>query len=619
MTDPRTLNHLFFDAVERYSTKQAALRSKVNGEWRGTTHQELARQVYHAALGMFELGIRPGEHVAIYAHNRPEWAIADYACLTARCADVAIYPTLPGHQIEYLLRDSGATAIFVGNRTEYQNVMMVRAALPALKTVFLFDPPEEGEEVIPFPQLLRHGAAAERKYPTYRQEALAVSPDDLATLIYTSGTTGEPKGVMLTHGNFCANITAALKVLRIGPDDSCLSFLPLSHSFERMAGHYTMLHAGATINYAESWEAVAANLLEVRPTVVLSVPRLYEKVYARVVATAMTGGSIKRRILCWARRVGNAYSDLKLAGREIPFGLEFQRAMADRLVFAKVRRRTGGRMRFFVSGGAPLSPEIARFFYAAGLPVLEGYGLTETSPVVSVNSLKAFKIGTVGRPLPNVEVNIAEDGEVLVRGPSVMKGYYNKPRETAEAIDRDGWFHTGDIGELDADGYLKITDRKKDLIVTAGGKKIAPQPIENLVRNNPFIKNAVLLGDRRKFPVLLVVPDEAALKAWAAGRSLAAGDGDRFLQQPDIVAKIEREAMVNLRDLASFEMPKKIIVIKDDFTLENGQLTPTLKVKRAVVEKQYQALIDAAYQDEGGSRNAEVTDSSDFRVPPSAF
>jgi long-chain acyl-CoA synthetase len=598
VTSPRTLTQLFFDAVERYGTKRAALRYKAGGVWHDITHQDLARRVYHAALGLYEFGIRPGDRVAIYSHNRPEWAVADYACLTARCADVTIYPTLPAHQVEYLLRDSGAVAAFVGNREQYQNVQGVRASLPQLRTVFLFDAAVEGDDVIPFQQLLRHGAAAERKYPGYRRDALTVSPDDLATLIYTSGTTGEPKGVMLTHGNFCANIAAALQVLRIGPSDSCLSFLPLSHSFERMAGHYTMFHAGATICYAETWEKVVANLPEVRPTIVLSVPRLYEKIYAAVTEMAMARGAAARRIFFWARRIGAAYADLRLAGKPIAFWLELRHTVADRLVFAKLRGRTGGRIRFFVSGSAPLAPEIARFFYAAGLPILEGYGLTETSPVVSVNGLKTLKIGTVGRAVPGVEVQIAEDGEILVRGPNVMRGYYNRPQATAEVIDTEHWFHTGDIGELDQDAFLKITDRKKDLIVTAGGKKIAPQPIENLVRNNPIFKNAVLLGDKRKFPILLVVPDLDALRKWVAERKLGPQDIDQLLRQPDVAAKIEREAMVNLRDLAGFEMPKKIIVIKDDFTIENGQLTPTLKVKRAVVEQAYRDLIDAAYEEQ---------------------
>jgi long-chain acyl-CoA synthetase len=405
---------------------------------------------------------------------------------------------------------------------------------------------------------------------------------------------------MLTHKNFCTNVAAALQVLRIVPSDSYLSFMPLSHSFERMAGHFTMFHAGATICYAESWERVPVNLPEVRSTIVLSVPRLYEKIYAAVTERAMARGAASRRVFFWARRIGAAYAELRLARKPIPFWLDLRHTVADRLVFAKLRARTGGRIRFFVSGSAPLSPEIARFFYAAGLPVLEGYGLTETSPVVAVNGLKALKIGTVGRPIPGVDVRIAEDGEILVRGPNVMRGYYNKPQATAEAIDAEGWLHTGDIGELDQDGYLMITDRKKDLIVTAGGKKIAPQPIENLVRSSPIFKNVVLLGDKRKFPVLLVVPDLDALRKWARERKLNADDTDQLLKQPDVAAKIEREAMLNLRDLARFEMPKKVIVIKDDFTIENGQLTPTLKVKRPVVEKTYQALIDAACDEPEG-------------------
>ncbi len=597
MSEPRTLNELFFDAVDRYSTKRAALRYKAGGVWHEMTHQDLARRVHHAALGLYEFGIRPGEHVAIYSHNRPEWAIADYGCLTARCPDVTVYPTLPGQQIEYLLRDSGAVAIFVGNREQLAHLASVRAALPALRTVFLFDPPQEGDEVIPFAQLLRLGAAAERKYPDYRRDALAVTPDDLATLIYTSGTTGEPKGVMLTHGNFCANINAALKVMRIRSTDSCLSLLPLSHSFERMAGHYTMLQGGATISYAESWAAVPQNLMEVRPTIVTSVPRLYEKVYARATEAAMAGGALKRRVFFWARRSGERYAEVRLSGQPLPVGLRLRRLLADRLVFAALRRRTGGRIRFFVSGAAPLSPDVAKFFYAAGLPVIEGYGLTETSPVVTLNPLKALKIGTVGRPLPNVELRIAEDGEILVRGPNVMRGYYQRPDATADVLEADGWLHTGDIGELDADGFLRITDRKKDLIVTAGGKKIAPQPIENLVRRNPLITNAVLLGDKRKFPILLVVPDWRALSSWAAERGLAAKTPEQLLAIPDAVAKVERDAVVNLRDLASYEMPKKILLIKDDFSIERGELTPTLKVKRRVVEREYKELIDQAYEE----------------------
>ncbi|HEX9581290.1 MAG TPA: long-chain fatty acid--CoA ligase [Gemmatimonadales bacterium] len=595
MTAPRTLTEMFFDAVERYSTKRAALRHKVGGQWTSITHQELARLVHHAAIGLRELGLEAGSRVAILSHNRPEWAIADFACLTVRCVDVAIYPTLPAAQIAYILQDAGAAAIFVEDDEQYDKVAQIRAEVPSLRKVIAFTPLREGTDAESFQHLIQRGAAAETRYATYRQDALAVQPGDLATLIYTSGTTGQPKGVMLTHGNFCSNVAAALKVVRVSPDDSCLSFLPLSHSLERMAGHYTMLHGGVTICYAESMDTLAANLLEIRPTVVIAVPRVYEKIYARVLETAMAGGAIKRRFFFWARRVGHAWVAATLARRPLSAGLKLRHGIADRLVFKKLRARTGGRIRFFVSGGAPLSPDVAAFFFAARLPVLEGYGLTETSPLITVNALEAPRLGSVGRVVPEVEVRIAEDGEILARGPNVMAGYYNKPEETREVLDPDGWFHTGDIGELDAQGYLKITDRKKDLIKTAGGKYIAPQPIENLSRSSKFVQNAVLLGDRHPFPIMLVVPNPAALTAWAAERQLKLAEGDAWLQQTDVVAKLEREVMLTLRDLASFEMPKKILLVAEDFTVENGQLTPTLKVKRRAVEQRHAALIEAAY------------------------
>ncbi len=592
----RNLSQLFFEATERFAGKRAALRFKAAGAWQDLPYGDLERQVRHAALGLWELGIQPGDHVAILSQNRPEWAVADFACLTARCADVPVYPTLPTTQVKFILEDSAARAVFVENREQYEKVAAERESLPHLEHVILVEDRIEGPGVVPFEELLRLGAKAEGKYPDYRRDALAVNGDELATLIYTSGTTGPPKGVMLTHDNFCSNVHGALQVLSIGPDDVCLSLLPLSHSFERMAGHYTMFHAGVTINYAESIDQVAANLVEVRPTVVLSVPRLFEKIYARVLENAVAGGALKRRIFFWARRNAEAWADLKLAKHRIPPPLALRKSAADRLVFAKLVARTGGRMRFFVSGGAPLSPEIAKFFFAAGLPILEGYGLTETSPVISVNTLEHLKIGTVGRCIPGVEARIGDDGEILVRGPNVMKGYYNRPEATAQAIDADGWFHTGDIGFFDDDGFLTITDRKKDIIVTAGGKNIAPQPIENMVKTNPFVLNAVMIGDKRRFPAMLVVPDLDALRAWGEERRLDTSDASKFLQLPDVVAKVEREVMGNLRDLASYEMPKKIVLIERDFTIEAGELTPTLKVKRRVIEEKYRSEIDALYE-----------------------
>ena len=594
MNSPDTLTKLFFNAIDRFSSKRAALRYKHGGVWRDITHFELSRQVHHAALGLLELGVRTGDKIAILSANRPEWAVADYACLTACCADVPVYPTLPASQVAYILRDSGSCAVFVEDDEQCQKVLAHKEALPDLRYIIAFD--GTAADAMSLRELIQRGAAAESRYPDYRSTACSVDRDSLATLIYTSGTTAEPKGVMLTHYNITSNVLAGLKVIQIGPTDSCLSLLPLSHSFERMAGHYIMLHAGTTINYAESTEQVPANLLEVKPTIVLSVPRLFEKIYARVLENAMTGSSLKRRIFFWARRNAEKWADAKLAGASIPVGLAVKKKLADSLVFSKLQARTGGRVRFFVSGGAPLSPEIARFFYAAGIPILEGYGLTETAPLISVNPLEAPHIGTVGPPVPGVEVRIATDGEILCRGPNVMQGYYNRSKATSEAIDSEAWFHTGDIGELDPQGYIRITDRKKDIIVTAGGKNIAPQPIENMVKTNKFILNAVMIGDKRKYPIILVVPDEEAVGRWAAERRITIVS-NKLLSHPDVIAMVEREVMGNLRDLASYEMPRKVVIAEQDFSIETGELTPTLKVKRRVVEEKYSDQIEAAYRD----------------------
>jgi long-chain acyl-CoA synthetase len=553
--------------------------------------------VQAASLGLRELGLRDGDRVAILSENRPEWAIADYACLAARCTDVPIYPTLPARQAEYILRDSGAAALLVSSAAQLEKVLAIRDRLPALRHLVAFDPAARGPGVLAFDELLACGRSALPRHPDWRAHALGASADDLATLIYTSGTTGDPKGVMLTHGNIASNVTTCVGLFDFGPGDECLSFLPLSHIFERMFGHYSMFHAGVLINYAGSIDTVAADMQELRPTMMASVPRLYEKIFARVLDSVRAAAAPRRRIFAWARAVGEAWVDRSLSGAPIPAGLTLQRALADRLVFAKLRARTGGRIRFFISGGAPLAPDIARFFFAAGMPILEGYGLTETSPVMAVNRFGQTKLGTVGRPIPGVEIRIAPDGEIITRGPNVMHGYYGKPEATADAVDPDGWFHTGDIGLLDAEGYLRITDRKKDLIVTAGGKNIAPQPIENLAKSSKYVSNAVMLGDRRPFPIMLLVPNAEALKAWAARHGLPADDLERLVSVAQAQAKLEREVRRTLRDLAQFEMPKKFLFLSRDFTVEAGELTPTLKVRRRVVEERHRAAIEALYTD----------------------
>jgi long-chain acyl-CoA synthetase len=596
-SDPGTLNQLFFDSVAKYK-KPNALQVKRGGRYDPISHETLATRVRRLALGLEELGVRAGDRVAILSENRPEWAIADYACLTAAVTDVPLYPNLPPEQIAYILRDSGSVAIFVSDAAQIEKIAAIRKGCPALRTVICF-----ADRVAAADQSLSElEASGERvendaRTTAYREKALAVRPNDLATIIYTSGTTGEPKGVMLTHDNIYSNVMASKTAIPFGGDDTALSFLPLSHIFERMAGHYLMLATGTSIAYAESIDTVPVNMQEIKPTLVLSVPRLYEKMYARVLENALAGGGAKKQIFFWARRVADRWADVKLAGGTPKGLLAAQYGLAQKLVFSKLQARTGGRLRYFVSGGAPLAPEINKFFYAAGLVILEGYGLTETSPVISVNTPAQFRIGTVGRPVMGVEVMIAADGEILTRGPHVMEGYYNKPQATAEAIDSDGWFHTGDIGEL-RDGFIAITDRKKDIIVTAGGKNIAPQPIENKIKTNKYVSQAVMIGDKRKYPIVLVVPNWDSLEKWAKLRNIIWTDRAQLLAMPTIRAKVEKEVMGEVEGLARFEVPKKIGILEEDFSVERGELTPTLKVKRRVIDKTYKSVIDALYQDE---------------------
>jgi long-chain acyl-CoA synthetase len=594
---PGTLNQLFFDAIERFN-KPDALQVKLDGAYRPVSSRELADRVRHVALGLLDLGVKAGDRVAILAENSPDWAVADFACLTAGLTDVPIYPTLPAEQIPYLLNDSGAVAIFTSSAGQAEKIAQVRSQCSTLRFVIGFGGSTRPGEDYTLQQVQARGQGldAPQRAAEYRRKAMEVRPDDLATLIYTSGTTGEPKGVMLTHDNIYSNVMAGAAQIPFGGNDTCLSFLPLSHIFERMAGHYLMLHTGTSIAYAESIDTVPVNMQEVRPTIVLSVPRLYEKMYARVLENALSGGAIKKRIFFWARAVAETWADEKLAGREPRGMLARKYALAQKLVFSKLRTRTGGRLRYFVSGGAPLAPEINKFFYAAGLVILEGYGLTETSPVIAVNTPEHFRIGSVGRPVPGVEVRIAQDGEILTRGPHVMKGYFNKPDATREAIDAEGWFHTGDIGVLE-DGFLRITDRKKDIIVTAGGKNIAPQPIENKVKTNKYVSQAVVIGDKRKFPSILVVPNWDNLEKWAGQRNIIWTDRRQLLEMPTIRAKMEKEVLGEVSGFAHFEQPRKVALLEHDFSIERGELTPTLKVKRRVIDKTYKDAIDALYRE----------------------
>jgi long-chain acyl-CoA synthetase len=592
----QTVCDIFYRSVDTYR-KAEHLKYKKDGTWRAISSEEFRAAVEEAAMGLRALGVGPGDKVAIVSENRPEWAFADLATLCTGAADVTIYPTLTAAQVHYILDDSETKVAFVSNAVQAAKVAEVRARLPRLQHIVRFDPaPVPGTTSLDELRAKgREALAGDRE--AARRQAAAVTKDDLATLIYTSGTTGDPKGVMLTHANLLHNVLAAAKVFpMVDHEWTALSFLPLCHSFERTAGHNFMLYAGVTIAYAESVEKVPENMQEVRPSIMCSVPRLYEKMYARVNEKVAADPPLRQRIFRWAIGVGRKVFAHTVARTEPGALLKLRFGLADRLVFSKIKARTGGRLRLFISGGAPLAREIAEFFGAAGMLVCEGYGLTETSPVITCNFPGRVKPGTVGLPLEHVEVKIAEDGEILTCGPHVMKGYYRKPEATAEAIGADGWFHTGDIGFVDADGCLVITDRKKDIIVTSGGKNIAPQPIENRLKTNKFFTEVVMVGNRRNFPAALVVPGFEALEAWAKQGGTAAGSREELVRRPEVLAHYRRLVDEMTGDLAQFEKIKKIALLTREFTQESGELTPTLKVKRRVVEERYKATIDAMYE-----------------------
>ncbi len=592
-----TLAALFFEAVERHDRPNAYL-VKRDGVWQPHGHADVLERARRISLGLEALGVALGDRIGLMSENRPEWALADWACLCSGVTDVPIYPTLPAEQIIHPLNDAGVVVLFVSTPEQAAKAGSVRANLGTLRTIISFTDPVPPGADYSLAELEAAGALLDspERAAAWKATALAIAPDDLASLIYTSGTTGVPKGVMLSHGNIASNCAALRSRLDLRAGDLALSFLPLSHIFER-TGDYVLFAAGVSIAYAESAETISANMEELRPQLALSVPRLFEKMYARVVEGALAAGGMRARVFRWARGVGERAAALRLRGGTPGGLLTIQSRLADRLVFARIRSRLGGQLRFLVSGGAPLAPAIHTFFHAAGLPILEGYGLTETSPVITMNTLDALRIGAVGTPIPGVEVAIADDGEILTRGPHVMQGYYNRPDDTAEVLDADGWLHTGDIGVVEG-GYLRITDRKKDIIVTAGGKNIAPQPIEHLLTLNLFIAQAVMIGDGRRYPIVLVVPDFTQLEAWATQQRLVWDSRSELLATPVVAEKIAREVQHTLAGLASFEMPKRIGLLEQEFSVERGELTPKMSVRRRAIAQTYGALIESLYAEE---------------------
>jgi long-chain acyl-CoA synthetase len=591
MTD--TIPQMFLNTTKAY-VKNDLLAAKKDGHYVPIPTAEFARRVRHLSLGLADLGLTPGEKLVIFSENRPEWTITDFAVLCAGGVTVPIYTSLMPEQVKYIINDCDARIVVCSNRDLWLKVEAVRHELPNVHHFVLID--EEGPRgIMTLSEIMARGKTLADKDPgLFDQRAMAVKPDDLASIIYTSGTTGVPKGVMLSHGNFVSNSKALDAVTEFSVKDVILSFLPLSHVLERMTT-FSFLYKGSSIYYAESIETVAENLLEVRPTIMISVPRLFDKIYAKVMDNVLAEPPLKRKIFFWALKVGKKFGARKIRHQPIPGWLAFRRQLAAKLVYGKILEKTGGRVHFFVSGGAPLSADVAEFFYAIGITILEGYGLTETSPVLACNTFDKMKFGTVGPPVPGVEIRVAQDGEILAKGPNVMKGYYKKPQETAEAFE-NGWFKTGDIGHIDEEGFLVITDRKKDILVTAGGKNVAPQPIENLLKTNPYIQTAVVVGGGRKFISALIVPEFDKLEAYAKAKGIPFANRRELVGSEEIRSFMLAEVNRTTPDLASYERIKKIVLLEKDFDPDT-ELTPSLKVKRHIVEKVFKPIIDLLYKD----------------------
>jgi len=592
----KTLNQLLDHCIARYP-RNDVFQHKEGGAYASVSTADFAHRVRSFALGLVDLGVRRGDPVALLSENRLEWAVADLAILSVGGITVPVYSTLPPLQILHILKDSAVKIIIISNQVQLEKVRAISSQLPEGFTIILIESTERLDEAcFRFADLSERGRALSNQYlslfPNLSRE---ISPGDTATIVYTSGTSGTPKGVMLTHQNILTNVRAVLERIPLGPQDGVLSFLPLSHILERMAGFYTILYAGGTIAYAGSLDTIAEDIRAIRPTLMITVPRFLEKMYENIRETVASGPAIGRFIFRWSLERGQRRPAIGEVGKENRRAESLASRLASRFVYSRLREKLGGQIRFFISGGAPLSPDIARFYHAVGLPVYEGYGLTETSPVVSVNAPGAWKIGSVGRPVPGVEVITAADGEILVRGPNVMAGYLGRAEETAEAI-AGGWFHTGDIGRIDADGYLYITDRKKDLIVTSGGRNIAPQPIETLLKSSPYIKEAVLIGNRRPFISALICPDFDRFTDAAREAGIDPGAREVLANLPEVQEIIAREIEERSRDLAKHEQVKVFQLMSRDFEIDSGELTPTLKVKRRVIEERNKELIDRMYR-----------------------
>ena len=588
------LTKSFLDAVDRHANPRAQMYRTAEG-WQSITAQEMLRRVSGLSKALGELGIKSGDRVAILAPNCPEWHIADFAIQGVGAVSVPIYFNESLDRLVYIMNDSGARIVFTSGEAQARKIAECRERISALEHVISVAPLSDlSGDTLRYETLI--ATASDADVTEYRKRAAEISATQLLTIIYTSGTTGEPKGVMLTHSNLSSNVADSLRDYDFSPADLALSFLPLAHVYERTVD-YGYLFRGITTAYVEQMESVPQALLEVKPTITAAVPRFFEKIYANIVEKGHHETGLKRKIFDWSLRVAGEAVRWRAYGQQPSFWTRQRWQIADRIVYSKIRAGLGGRIRYFISGGGPLSPDLAKFFWSINLPIMQGYGLTETSPVISANVPKKNKVGTVGLPIANVEVRIASDGEILVKGPCVMDGYFHKPKETEEVLTPDGWFCTGDIGKLDEDGYLIITDRKKELLKTAAGKFVAPAFVENLLKQSPFIANAIAVGDKRKFVAALIVPNFVAIQNEARKHGKDFPGPSQMTSDPWVRDLLSHEIERLTASLAQYEKPKRFALLEQDFTFANGELTYTLKMKRRVIEGRYQDLIAKLYAD----------------------
>ncbi|NDD28139.1 MAG: long-chain fatty acid--CoA ligase [Proteobacteria bacterium] len=569
--------------------------------WKGVTWRQLSDLVREVAAGLLELGVQSEDRVAHLTKNRPEWVMTDLGILSTGAVHVPVYPTLAADQVAYILNDAGARVVVVETQKHLDAILSERANIPTLEHVIVYDAytvsgDVGGLKISSYDDLRKLGKERSGTHAgTIEERVAALTPLHVASIIYTSGTTGEPKGALLTHGNFVSNATTVVPDMGIDEHDRELCILPLCHVLERIA-YYCMLSVGGEIWYAESIEAVGPNLGEVRPSVVPCVPRLFEKIHGRIIDGVEAGSALKKKIFYWAIGVGQAVRECKARKQEPGFLLSLQHSLATKLVFGKIHERVGGRLKFFLSGGAPLRKDIAEFFANVGITICEGYGLTETSPIITINRPNAVRFGSVGTAIGHVEVKIADDGEILARGPNIMLGYFNKAQATTDAIEAEGWFHTGDIGNVDAEGYLRITDRKKELLVMSNGKNVAPQPIENLLKSSNYVEQAVVIGDNRNFITALVFPTWTTLEVWAQGQGITA-KGAALAKEPKVLEFLTKHVEGLCKELSQYERVKKISILENEMTEATGELTPTLKFKRRVILEKHKAAIEGMYGD----------------------